>query len=172
MTRLPLVTEEQVSPNWITAYQNVARSESGLSTTFRALFNNPKIASHLADLDALVSDAAELETWVRLTVALTVSKELGSQALWEAFEQQAREAGIRGAVIDAISAGTAPRKLLPKEGIWIQFAIEVMRNQVRDSTWQAVTHLIGDAGAVILTTAVYYYEIMARINQVLALDPS
>lgn len=172
MTRLPLVTKEQVSPNWVSAYQNVAGSDSGLSTTFRALFNNPRIASHLAGLDALVSDAAELETWVRLTVALTVSKELGNQPLWEAFEPQAREAGVRDAVIDAIAAGTAPRRLLPKEGIWTQFAIEVLRNQVRDSTWQAVTHLVGDSGAVILASAVCYYEMMARLNQALALDLS
>jgi len=168
MARLPLVTEEQVSPDWVSAYQNITGIEPGLSTTFRALFNNPKIALHLAGLNALVSDVAELETWVRLSVALTVFRELDNQDLWDAFEPQAREAGVRDAVIDAISAGTAPRRLLPKEGIWPQFAIEVLRNQVRDSTWQAVTHLVGDSGAVILASAVCYYEMMARLNQVLA----
>ncbi|MDA0733481.1 MAG: hypothetical protein O2909_00210 [Chloroflexi bacterium] len=170
MARLPLVTEEQVSRNLVSAYQKVARPESGLSATFQTLFNSPKIASQMVGLDELVSDEATLEPWVRLTVALTVAKEVDNQALWEAFEPQARQAGIRDAVIQAIAAGKAPRGLLPKEGIWAQFTIEVLRNQVRDSTWQAVCHLLGESGAVNLATAVCYYQMMARLNQALALD--
>jgi hypothetical protein len=83
---------------------------------------------------------------------------------------RAREAGVRAAVIDAIAAGTAPRGLLPKEGIWAQFAIEVLRNQVRDSTWQAVSHLIGESGVVNLAIGVGYYEMMARLNHALDLE--
>jgi 4-carboxymuconolactone decarboxylase len=170
MARLPLVTEEQVSPALSSAYRKAAGNDSGLSDTFRALFNSSKLASQLAGLDELVSDPATLEPWVRFTVALTVAKEVGNHALWEAFEPQARQAGVRDTVIDAIAAGTAPRGLLPKEGIWAQFAIEVLRDQVRDSTWQAVCHLAGEPGAVNLAAAACYYHMMARLNQALALD--
>ena len=168
MARLPIVTEEQVSPHTLPAYQKIARTESGLSATYQALFNSPELASTLVGLHELVDDPATIEPWVRLTVALTVAKEAGSQGLWECFEPQARQAGVREAVIDAINDGTAPRGLLPKEGIWAQFAIEVLRNQVRDSTWQAVTHLAGDSGAVNLAITVCYYEMMARLNHALA----
>ena len=170
MARLSPIAEEQVSPNSVSEYQRVARIESGLSATYRALFNSPKLASHLAGLDELIGDLALLETWVRLTVALTVAKEVDNRALWEAFEPRARQAGVRAAVIDAIAAGTAPRGLLPKEGIWAQFAIEVLRNQVRDSTWQAVSHLVGESGVVNLAIAVGYYEMMARLNHALDLE--
>ena len=53
---------------------------------------------------------------------------------------------------------------------WAQFGIEILRNQVRDSTWQAVTHLIGESGAINLATAVCYYEMMARLNRALDLE--
>lgn len=70
---------------------------------------------------------------MRLTGALTVATEVDHRALWEAFEPRVREAGVRAAVIDAIAAGTGPRGLLPKEGIWASFTMEVLRSQVRDT---------------------------------------
>jgi hypothetical protein len=170
MSRLPLVTEGQVPPSLVSSYQKIASTDSGLSGTFRALFNSPKLAPQLVALGQQVGDPETLETWVRLTVALTVAKEVDNRALWEALEPQARQAGIRDAVISAIAAGTAPRGLLPKEGIWAQFAIEVLRNQVRDSTWQAVCHLAGESGAVDLAIVACYYQMMARLNQALAPD--
>jgi 4-carboxymuconolactone decarboxylase len=99
-----------------------------------------------------------------------VAHEQDSANLWNAFEPLASEAGVRDAVVDAIAAGTAPRGLLPKEGIWVHFALEVIRNKVRDSTWQAVTHLVGDAGAVSLAFTACYYEMMGRLNSSFGLD--
>ena len=97
--------------------------------------------------------------------AMTAFHEREDQVLWNSFEPLARQAGVRDAVIDAIAAGTAPRGLLPKEGIWAQFAIEVLRGQVRESTWLAVTHLAGDVGAINVAFTACYYEMMARLNK-------
>jgi len=146
-------------------HHRVFQRETELPTTFQALFASPGVASRLVDLDDLVSSQVDLEPWVRLTVALTVFHEREDQYLWDSFEPLARQAGVRDAVIDAIAAGTAPRGLLPKEGIWAQFAIEVLRGQVRDSTWQAVNHLSGDAGAVDVALTTCYYEMISRLNK-------
>ena len=54
--------------------------------------------------------------------------------------------------------------------IWVHFALEVVRNKMRDSTWQAVTHLVGDEGAVSLAFTACYYEMMGRLNSTFALD--
>ena len=170
MARLPLVLEEQVSPGTKSAYRAVSLPESGLATTYQTLFASPELASQLANLDELLCNHVGIEPWVRFTVALAVAHELGNQALWKSFEPLARQAGVRDQVIDAIAAGTAPRGLLPKEGIWAHFANEIMRNEVRDSTWQAITHLVGDAGAINLASTICYYEMMARLNVTLALE--
>ncbi len=170
MARLPLVLEQQVPPDMKMAYHGVSQAESGLTATYQVLFASPVLASVLANLDELLRDQVGLEPWVRLTVALTVAHERNSQALWASLEPLAREAGVRDTVIDAIAAGTAPRGLLPKEGLWAHFAKEVLNNQVRDSTWQAITHLVGDTGAIDLAITVCYYEMMARLNGAFALE--
>ena len=171
MSRLDLTTETQVPRNMRSRYAQVTATQSGLADTFQALFANPHVANGLAGLDELVGQS-DLEPWIKYTVALAVAHEQDSANLWNAFEPLAREAGVRDAVVDAIAAGTAPRGLLPKEGIWVHFALEVLRNKVRDSTWQAVTHLVGDAGAVSLAFTACYYEMMGRLNSSFGLDTS
>ena len=169
MSRLSPALESQISPQLQSIYRRVTEVDSGLAATFRALFTNPQVASRLADLDDFVAQG-NLEPWITYTVALTVAHERHSDTLWNSFERLAREAGVSNAVIDGIAAGTGPRGLLPKEGIWVHFALEVIRNQMRDSTWQAVTHLVGDEGAVSLAFTACYYEMMARLNSTFALD--
>jgi hypothetical protein len=111
-----------------------------------------------------------LETWVTYTVALTVAKERENQALWDSMEPLALEAGVSDVVIAGIAAGTGPRGLLPKEGIWVHFAQEVLRGKMRDSTWQATNHLAGDEGAVALAFTTCYYDMMARLNNAIGLE--
>ena len=170
MARLPLVPELEVPTAIRTAYQEVSLGETSIPHTFQALFASPEVGRQLVDLNTLVvSTQTGLEPWIRLAVALVVFHEREDKALWDYFEPP-RQAGVRDVVIDAISAGTAPRGLLPKEGIWAQFAIEVLRNQVRDSTWQAVTHLAGDVGAIDLAFTASYYEMMVRLSQAFDLE--
>jgi len=169
MSRLPITPKAQVPPEFQSQYAKASEAESGLANTYGALFCNPKIAANLANLDEIISQG-DLETWIKFTVALTVSHECGSRLLWDSIEPLARKSGVSDAVIDGIAAGTAPRGLLPKEGIWIQFALEVIRSQMRDSTWQSATHLVGDEGAVSLATAACYYEMMGRLNSSFGLD--
>lgn len=169
MPRLPLTPQPKLSPEMQLKYGKVTTPGSGLVATFQALFANPQVASGLADLNEITGQTG-LEPWVTLTVALTVAHERDNNALWESFVPLARQAGVSDAVIDAIAAGTAPRGLLPKEGIWVHFAQEVLRGRMRDSSWQAVTHLAGDEGAVGLAFTVCYYDMMARLNGVFALD--
>jgi hypothetical protein len=169
MSRLSLVPINEVPPEMHSQYERVTEVGSGLENTYRALFSNPRLATKIADLEEIVSHG-DLEAWIRFTVALAVANERGNRVLWDSFEPLARRSGVSNAVIDGIAAGTAPRGLLPKEGIWVQFALEVIRDKMRDSTWQAVTHLAGDSGAVSLAFTACYYDIMTRLNSSFGLD--
>ena len=169
MSRLPLAGQSKIPPEMQTKFERVTKIESGLASTFQALYANPSVASCLADLHELVG-GIDLEPWVTFTVALTVAHERESSALWDSFLPLARKAGVSDAVIDGIAAGTGPRGLLPKEGIWVHFALEVIRDKMRDSTWQATTHLVRDEGAVALVFTAHYFEMMARMNRTFALD--
>ena len=169
MSRLPPTLQSQISSEMQIKYARVTNAGSGLPATYQTLFANAQVASGLADLDEITGQI-KLEPWITLTVALTVAHERNSGALWDSFEPLARKAGVSDAVISGIADGTAPRRLLPKEGIWVHFALEVVRDQMRDATWQAVTHLVGDEGAVGLAFTACYYEMMARLNRTFALD--
>ena len=169
MSRLSSPLNAKLSPEIQTKYESVTKPASGLSATFQALFANPRAASGLAGLHEAIGQI-DLEPWVTYTVALTVAHERGNIALWDSFVPLAREAGVSEAVIDGIAAGTGPRGLLPKEGIWVHFAQEVLRDKMRDSTWVATTHLVGDEGAVALTLTACYYDMMARLNRTFALE--
>ena len=141
-----------------------------MTETYSGLYVNAGLAAELARLDHFMQDQSALESDVRFTIAFTVAHERNNRALWDSFEPLARNAGVADAVIAAIANGTAPRGLLPKDGIWVQFALEVLRDETRDSTWQAVTHLVGDTGAVLAASMTCYYDMMARLNRTLGLD--
>ena len=173
MSRLPPTLQSQISSEMQIKYARVTKAGSGLPDTYQTLFANAQVASTLADLAEFLDEPTgrlKLDLWITLTVALTVAHERNSSTLWDSFEPMAREAGVSDAVINGIAAGTAPGRLLPKEGIWVHFTLEVVRDQMRDSTWQAVTHLVGDEGAVALAFTACYYEMMARLNSAFALD--
>jgi hypothetical protein len=169
MPRLPNPLQVKLSSEMQAKYERTSEAGSGLPATFQALFANPQVGSGLADLHELVG-GIDLEPWVTFTIALTVAHERESSTLWDSFLPLAREVGVSDAVIDGIAAGTGPRGLLPKEGIWVHFTLEVIRDKMRDSTWQAATHLVGDEGAVALVFTAHYYDMMARMNRTFALD--
>lgn len=166
MPRVPLAPRALQQP----AFRSISGGQSGLTETYSGLYVNAGLAAELARLDHFMQDQSALEADVRFTIALTAAHERNNRALWDSFEPLARDAGVTDPVINAIANGTAPRGLLPKDGIWVQFALEVLRDETRDSTWQAVTHLVGDAGAVLAASMTCYYDMMARLNRTLGLD--
>jgi 4-carboxymuconolactone decarboxylase len=169
MSRVQTPEETKLSPEMQAKYEAATSAATGLPSTFQSLFANPQIRSGMAALHVATGQAG-LEPWVTLTVALTVAHERDNQVLWASLEPLAREAGVSDAVIDGIAAGTAPRGLLPKEGIWVHFTKEVLQDKMRDSTWQSTTHLVGDEGAVALAVTACYYDMMARLNRTFGLD--
>ena len=166
MPRVPLAPRALQQP----AFRSISGGQSGLAETYSGLYVNAGLAAELARLDHFMQDQSALEADVRFTIALTVAHERNNRPLWDSFEPLARNAGVGDPVINAIANGTAPRGLLPKDGIWVQFALEVLRDETRDSTWQAVTHLVGDAGAVLAASMTCYYDMMARLNSAMGLE--
>ena len=56
MSRLPLTPITQTPLETQSRYAKITGVESGLSSTYQALFANPKIASKLAELDEIISE--------------------------------------------------------------------------------------------------------------------
>ena len=152
-------------------YNKITGPRSYLSSTFKALFTNPGVGLGIARLQETV-DALDLEPWVTYTVGLTVAHEREDKGLWDAILPLAQDAGVSDPVLDGLGKGTGPRGLLPKDGIWIQFTLDVLRGSMKDSIWQATTHLVGDEGAVGLAFTACYFDMIVRLNKTFGLDVS
>ena len=152
-------------------YNKITGPRSYLPSTFKALFTNPGVGLGIARLQETV-DALDLEPWVTYTVGLTVAHEREDKGLWDAILPLAQDAGVSYPVLDGLGKGTGPRGLLPKDGIWIQFTLDVLRGSMKDSIWQATTHLVGDEGAVGLAFTACYFDMITRLNKTFGLDVS
>ena len=164
MPRLADLPMAQLSSEMREIYSRFTSPKSYFPATFTVLFTNPGVGSGIAMLKEKI-DELDLEPWVIYTVGLTVAHEREDKALWNSILVLAYEAGLGEPVITGIEAGTGPRGLLPKDGIWIQFALDVIRGSMQDSTWQATTHLVGDEGAVALAFTASYFEMITRLNK-------
>ena len=168
MPRLSEPPVTKLSSEMQEIYSRFASPKSYLPATFNVLFTNPGVGSGIAMLKEKI-DGLDLEPWVIYTVGLTVAHEREDKALWNSILALTHEAGPSGPVIAGIEAGTGPRGLLPKDGIWIQFALDVIRGSMKDSIWQATTHLVGDEGAVALAFTASYFEMITRLDKTFGL---
>ncbi len=171
---MPRITDDPVtnlSAEMQDIYNKITGPQSYLSSTVKALFTNPGVGLGIARLQETI-DALDLEPWVIYTVGLTVAHEREDKGLWDAILPLAQDMGVSDPVIDGIGGGTGPRGLLPKDGIWIQFTLDVLRGSMKDSIWQATTHLVGDEGAVGLAFTTCYFDMINRLNKTFGLDVS
>ena len=113
--------------------QQIYRSSILSFFQLQSFFTNPGLALGIARPQEII-DALELESWVTHRVGLTVAHEREDKGLWDAILPLAWDAGVMEPVIAGIAGGTAPRGLLPKDGIWVQFTLDVLRGSMKDST--------------------------------------
>ena len=171
---MPRITDAPVtslSSEMQDIYDKITGPRSYLPSTFKALFTNSGVGLGIARLQETIG-ALGLEPWVTYTVGLTVAHEREDKGLWDAILPLAQDAGVSDPVLDGLGKGTGPRGLLPKDGIWIQFTLDVLRGSMKDSIWQATTHLVGDEGAVALAFTACYFDMITRLNKTFGLDVS
>ena len=64
-----------------------------------------------------------------------------------------------------------PRKLLPKEGVFVQFTRELLKEKsMRDSTFAAVNHLLGANGTIDLITIIGYYAMQCLVVNAVGIE--
>jgi len=81
--------------------------------------------------------------------------------VWTHHVGSAKQSGITEEVIEVIRDEPTPRKLLPKQAVFVQFTRELIeRKKVRDSTYSAVDHLLGQVGTVDLIVTIGYYSML------------
>ena len=171
MARFPYLSREELAPHQQHIYDRIASKRGEVFRPFSVLLNNPEAADRVAAVGEYVRYDSLMDPVVREIATLTTAREMNSQYEWTRHELLARKAGVRDAVIEAIRDGTAPKGLLPKEGVFVQYALELLRTgRPKDATFQAVVHLLGEQGTIDLTVLIGYYTMLARIISALDVE--
>ena len=162
MARVPYLAKEDLPLDKQELYDEIASHRGHVARPFAALLNSPEAAARVAILgDQLRYVSATISPDAREIITLTTARILECQYIWTHHCGAAKEAGVRDEVIDAIREGGPPWRLLPKEGVFIQFTRELLADkQIRDATYSAVEHLLGQQGAVDLIITIGYYAML------------
>ena len=172
MPRVPFLTREDMPPDKQDLYDQIASYRGHVARPFAALLNSPEAASKVAMLgEQLRYVSTTISTDVREIVTLTTARVLKCQYIWTHHCDSAKQAGVREEVVEAIREGGPPRRLLPKESVFLQFTRELLEDKrVRDATYSAVEHLLGQQGAVDLVVTIGYYAMLCLAVNALEID--
>lgn len=162
MARVPYVAKEDLALNKRQLYDQIASHRGHVARPFGALLNSPDIAAKVAAMGEQLRYAdSPVPPQVREIVTLTTARELSCQYIWTHHVASARESGVRDEVVEVIHDGAPTRRLLPKEGVFVQFTRELLKDRkVRDATFSAVEHLLGKQGTVDLVATIGYYALL------------
>ncbi|MBI4199589.1 MAG: carboxymuconolactone decarboxylase family protein [Chloroflexi bacterium] len=173
MARLPYVTRDSLPPEEQELYDRMASPNERLINIFAVLMHSPKLARRIASMVTylLFRCSETLSPQAREIVILTTARELECQYEWTHHIPWAKKVGLRDEVVEAIRDGLPVRRLLPKEGVFVQFARELVKERrVQDATFNAVLHLLGPQGTMELTVTVGYYAMLAHVMPALQVD--
>jgi len=171
MSRVPYISRDDLPPDGKVAYDRFEQTRGYVSDAFKALFNHPRTAEAVASFGEYVRYNSTLDPTIRETAILAAARELNSQYEWTHHEPVARKAGVRDEVIQAIRDRRAPWGLPPKEGVWVRYAQELIRNhKVTEATHEAIVHLIGAQGAIDLAVTIGYFLMLSHLLAALEVE--
>jgi len=170
--RVPYLTRDDLPADKQEIHDHIATRRGHLARPFSALLNSPDTASNVALLgDQLHYLSSTLSSEVREIITLTTARVFKCQYIWTHHVDSARQTGVRDEVVETIRVGGSPRRLLPKESIFIQFTLEILEDKrIRDATYGAVEHLLGQKGTIDLITTIGYYAMLCLAINALEID--
>jgi 4-carboxymuconolactone decarboxylase len=88
----------------------------------------------------------------------------GGQYVWYSHRQQALDAGLSAAFIDAMAAGERPANMTPDEAIVLEFCEELLATrQVSDAHFKAMADRFGERGIVELVGLMGRYHSLSML---------
>ena len=170
MPRVPYVSREDLPPDKQGNYDRIASARGGqMARVFSLALNSPEAAGHVGDLGAYLRFHSQIRDDIREITILATARELNCQYEFTHHEPLARGFGVRELVIEGIKNRTT-KGMIPQESVFVDYAKQVLRNQVNDPTFAAIEHLLGRQGAVGLTVLVGYYALIAHVMEALGVE--
>ena len=131
MARIPLVTRDQIAEQEQAAYDAfmVSRANRPNIGPYSLLLHMPEMAQRLEALRTYIRDEASLPQKLQELVMISVAGEMRCAFIWYAHAAAARQAGVRGDVVDDIRERRTPTNLDPEEQTVVDFTRELLQNR-------------------------------------------
>ena len=164
MARIPLVTREAVPENEKAAYDAFIASRENRPNTgpYSLLLHMPEMAQRLEALRTCIRGEASLPQKLQELVMITVAREMDCAFIWYAHAAAARQAGVRGDIVDRVRERQDLTNLDPDELAVVHFARELLQNRkVTQATFDTAMTRLGQRGTMALTNLVACYAVLA-----------
>lgn len=164
MARIPLVSREAIAENEKRAYDAFLDSRGGRPNVgpYSLLAHMPEMAQRLEALRLYLRAEESLPQTLQELVMISVAREMDCSFIWYAHAAAARQAGVRGDIVDRIRDRQALTDLSPEEQTVVNFTRELLQNRkVSQATFDAATTHFGQRGTMTLTNLIACYAVLA-----------
>jgi len=164
MARIPLVTRAQITEKEQPAYDAFMLSRAGRPNIgpYSLLLHMPEMAQRLEALRTYIRDESSLPPRLQELVMISLAREMDCAFIWYAHAAAARQAGVRGDVVDAIREKRPLANLEPDEQTVVDFTRELLQQRkVSRPTFDAATSRFGQRGTMTLTNLIACYAVLS-----------
>src|SRR5258708_7860314 len=143
----------------------LAAGRKSFDGPFNIQLRSPEMTMLSRDLDAYLrtKSTAVPEKLKEIAIMLT-ARFWGGQFVWYSHRQQALDAGLSAAFIDAMAAGERPADMTPEEATVLDFCEQLLATrQVDDANFKAMADRFGERGIVELVGLMGRYHALAML---------
>jgi alkylhydroperoxidase family enzyme len=130
MSRLPNATREGLSQEYQAIWDRIFAARSGGGGPYSMLMHSPAMAQHFAATEDYFRNHSLLPDADREIIILTAAREALAHYAWSRHEIRARQAGVRGEVIEALRAEASVDKFVGRERLLVEFTRTLMRDHM------------------------------------------
>lgn len=161
--RISLPTPETMSGEQREVYDAVVQGRRGtLIGPLRAALHNPELADRWQRFGEILRYRTTLPARLSELAIIVTARRWNSELEWVIHAEEARQAGLGEAVIDALRAGEPPVFAEADEAEIYAYVRELQNDgQVSQASYDAVLDRWSDRGVVELTAVVGYYTMVS-----------
>jgi 4-carboxymuconolactone decarboxylase len=174
--RIPVLTEEELSPEQRALLASIRSGPRGTGTTIRGPFAVFLHAPAFGDLAQRLGGHCRYKTAVppRLSefAILVTAKLWRAQFEWFAHVPMAERAGVKEKTIRELHRGVVPKSAAKDERAIYEFVKELYKKKrVSDKSFDRVHALLGTSGTIELVGILGYYALISMILNVFRMSP-
>lgn len=166
MARLPIATRESVPEAQRGRFDDIVQGAGAIPRygPGSVMIHVPEAHRWATGLNDYLRNQSSLSKKVQELAMLVTARALDCQHIWNAHAASARQAGVPGALVEAVRDRQALPDLAPDEAAVVHYGQEFFRtHRVSPGTFQAALEQFGRQGVVELSLILGNYSLLALL---------